>query len=143
MTVYLVDGHGGGVGKGLAERLKHELPQIEIIALGTNSAATSAMLRAGADNGATGENAIVHCCGRAKEDDVVAGPIGIVLANAMLGEFTPAMARAVGESAAHKVLIPISRCQVSVAGIAPDKPMAQYLDDAVAIVRACRREDKI
>ena len=140
MTVYLVDGHGGGVGRGLTERLKNELPSLTIIALGTNSAATSAMLKAGADNGATGENAIVHCCGRAKPEDVVAGPVGIVLSNAMLGEFTPQMARAVAESEAHKVLIPVSRCQVSVAGVIPDKPLGWYLEEAVRLIRAlCER----
>ena len=93
---------------------------------GTNAAATAAMLKAGASAGATGENAVVWNAGRAQ---VIAGPIGLVMANSMLGECSPAMAAAVAESPAHKVLIPTSRCGASVAGL-PELPLADYIADA-------------
>lgn len=135
MIVYLIDGHGGGVGRVLAERLKSELPRLELIAIGTNSVATAAMRKAGADNCATGENSIVYCSGRAGPRDVIAGPLGIVLANSMLGEFSPSMAKAVAESAAHKILIPSNRCRATVAGVA-EKTLAQYIEDALELIRS-------
>lgn len=113
MNITVMDAQGGGMGKMLVETLKHALPQQDIIAVGTNALATSAMLRAGADQGATGENAVVVCAARA---DLILAPIGMVLADAMLGEVTPAMAAAIGRSGAHKILIPVSRCQVTIPG---------------------------
>jgi hypothetical protein len=115
LRIAVVDGQGGGVGKLIVEALRRALPdKTEIIALGTNAIATSAMLKAGADEGATGENAIaVNAAGA----DIIAGVIGIISANSMLGELTPRMAAAISESPAVKLLIPLNRCNVEVMGI--------------------------
>ena len=102
----------------------------EILAVGTNVLATSAMLRAGADAGATGENPVVFNSARA---DLILGPIGIIMANAMMGEITPAMAAAVAGSKAGKLLIPIAKC-ARVVGVEP-KPMQSYLAEAVSEVK--------
>ncbi len=111
--ILIIDGQGGKIGKLIILQLKKEIPNIEILAIGTNSIATSTMLKAGATLGATGENPIVV---NAKDADVIVGPIGIVLANSLLGEITPAMAEAVGKSKGYKVLIPIDKCSTYVAG---------------------------
>lgn len=111
----------------LISSLKAQLPSQEIIALGTNSAATTAMLKAGADQGATGENPVVYNC---TDADIIAGPIGILSANALLGEVTPAMAMAVGQSRAEKVLIPIGKCRLFVAGT-QDANLSDYISAAV------------
>lgn len=134
MSIYVLDGQGGGIGRSLIEKMKAELAGVRVIAVGSNAMATSAMLKGGADAGATGENAVVYCCKQALEDDIITGPIGIVMANAMLGEFTPDMARAVSESRAHKVLVPVSRCRATVAGVT-EKPLSAYVEDAVAAVK--------
>ena len=114
MNILIIDAQGGGVGKQLVSAIKQHMPQHEITAVGTNSAATAAMLKAGADNAATGENAVIVGCRKA---DVIIGPIGIVIADSMLGEVTPAMAVAVGQSAAKKLLIPINHCNNVIIGI--------------------------
>lgn len=124
MRVLVIDGQGGGIGKAVIAKLKKQLPDAQVVALGTNAAATSAMMRAGADAGATGENAIVVNCARA---DAIIGAIGIVIANSMLGEITPAMATAAGASAARKILIPVERCNTHVVGV-----RVQTLDEAVS-----------
>lgn len=111
----------------LISSLKAQLPSQEIIALGTNSTATTAMLKAGADQGATGENPVVYNC---TDADIIAGPIGILSANALLGEVTPAMAMAVGQSRAEKVLIPIGKCRLFVAGT-QDANLSDYISAAV------------
>ena len=98
MNVIVIDAQGGGVGKQLIEQLKRALPEQKITAVGTNALATAAMLRAGADQGATGENAVRVCAAQA---DLILGPMGLVLCDAMLGEITPAMAVAVGASSAN------------------------------------------
>lgn len=113
MKLLVIDGQGGGVGRMLVERLRLRLPEQSVLALGTNALATAAMLKAGASAGATGENAICFQC---RDADVIAGPIGIVLANGLMGELTPAVAAAVGESRAMKVLVPVGKCRVRVAG---------------------------
>ena len=113
MNVVVMDAQGGGMGKMLVEQLKRAMPEQCIVAVGTNSMATAAMMRAGADQGATGENAVQVTAAHA---DLILGPIGIVLCDAMLGEVTQTMACAVGSSNAHKILVPVTRCQVTVAG---------------------------
>lgn len=116
MNVVVIDAQGGGVGKQLIEQLKRALPEQKITAVGTNALATAAMLRAGADQGATGENAVRVCAAQA---DLILGPMGLVLCDAMLGEITGEMALAIGRSPAHKILVPMSRCQLTVAGVSP------------------------
>ena len=114
MKVLVMDAQGGGIGKQIITLIKKELPQAEVTAVGTNSAATAAMLKAGADFAATGENAVKVCSRRA---DVIVGPVGIVIADAMLGEVTPAMAAAVAQSDAARILIPFSNCDNIIAGV--------------------------
>lgn len=111
--VTIIDGQGGRVGKAIIEQMKKLRPQQEIYAIGTNSLATAAMLKAGADYGATGEN---PCIVNANDSDIIIGPIGIVIANALLGEITPAIATAVGASKAYKVLIPTNKCNHYIVG---------------------------
>lgn len=127
MKIVIVDGQGGGIGKGLCEQMKKRFPQVKVTALGTNSLATAAMLRAGADVGATGDNAI---CVGVRDADIILGPMGLVLADAMLGEISPRVALAVGRSRAKKILIPVARCQMLVAGW-EEKPLGQLIQDAV------------
>ncbi|MBQ6145707.1 MAG: DUF3842 family protein, partial [Clostridia bacterium] len=95
MDILIIDGQGGNLGRQLTRRLREALPQADITAVGTNSTATENMLKGGADRAATGENAVAVNARRAK---IIAGPLGIVIADALLGEVTPAMARAVGSS---------------------------------------------
>lgn len=140
MRIAVVDGQGGGIGKSIIERLRKDLTQeesgrIEIIALGTNALATGAMLKAGADEGATGENAVVRT---AETVDVILGPIGIVLANSMLGELTPRMAEAIASSKARKLLIPMNRCRVDIVGVDP-QPLPHQIEALVQQVREMLR----
>ena len=127
MYIGVIDGQGGGVGRALVAELKARLPQHRIVALGTNGMATSAMIRAGAQEAATGENAIAVTVQRC---DVITGPIGIVLANAMLGELTPHMAQSIGSSAALKVLLPMPQSRVRIAGYV-EQPLSQLVARAV------------
>ena len=131
MRIAVIDGQGGGIGKLIVEKLRIAFGNdIGILAMGTNALAASLMLKAGANEGASGENAIVY---NAPKVDIIIGSIGIVCANSMLGELTPAMARAISESDAAKVLIPLNRCNILVAGI-KEEPLPHYIDDAIAIV---------
>lgn len=114
MRVLVIDGQGGGLGKQLVTAVKGYDRGIEVIAVGTNSAATNMMLKAGADQAATGENSVVTVC---RSADVIMGPVGIVIADAMLGEITPRMAAAVGQSMAKRILIPVNLCDNIVVGI--------------------------
>ncbi len=128
--VLIVDGMGGGVGAQLVERLRASLKdRIEIIALGTNSCATERMLKAGADRGASGENAIRVSVGSGA---VVMGPIGIVIPNGMLGEITPAMAEAVLSAQGYRILVPVAQEHFVLVGLEP-KPLGRLLDEAAAL----------
>ena len=134
MKLLIIDGQSGRLGAQIIEGLrKAGLSNAHsIIAVGTNALATSGMINAGADQGATGENAVVVQC---RSADVIIGPIGITLANAMLGEITPQMAVAVGASDAHRVLIPSEKCSTSIIGISP-MTRKQQIDACVAQVLA-------
>ena len=137
MRLVVMDAQGGGIGKMLVSGLKQAMPEQPVIAAGTNALATSAMLRAGADQGATGENAIAVCAAQA---ELILAPIGMVLCDAMLGEVTAVMANAIGRSAAHKILVPINRCQTTIAGL-PATTLAEAVADAVRkAVELCRKE---
>ena len=131
MRIAVVDGQGGGIGRAIVEKIKAAMPEVEVRALGTNSAATGQMIRAGADDGATGENAIVH---NMKYVDVVVGVIAIINANSMMGELSPKMAQSIGESRAFKVLLPINRCNIHVVSV-EDAPISVHLDNAVKTIR--------
>ncbi|MEI3089403.1 MAG: DUF3842 family protein [Oscillospiraceae bacterium] len=128
MNILVMDAQGGGIGKQVVTAVRTRFPDVTITAVGTNAAATTAMLRAGADEGATGENAAVVCCRRA---DVIIGPVGIVIADALLGEVTPRMAVAVGQSAAKRILIPVNHCANFIAGVA-DMSVGRLVDSVVA-----------
>lgn len=131
MKVLIIDGQGGGLGRQLVTAVKEKCPEAEVLAVGTNSTATGAMLRAGADQAATGENAVLVACRRA---DVIIGPIGIVIADSMLGEITPAMAAAVGQSPARRILLPVNQCDNQVVGAA-DLSMADKVREAAELLR--------
>ena len=129
VRVLVIDGQGGGLGRQLTAALAAGCPDIELTAVGTNSIAASAMLKAGAHRAATGENAVVVNCRRA---DIIVGPIGIVIADSLLGEITPAMAAAVCQSSAARVLI--NHCDNIVVGV-PDQPIGQLVAAAVEKVK--------
>lgn len=114
MKILVIDAQGGGIGRQVVGALKRRFPQAGITAVGTNSAATTAMLKAGADHGATGENAVIVGC---RQADVIIGPIGIVVADALYGEITPAMSLAVGQSRAKRILIPVNHCNNVIVGV--------------------------
>ena len=131
VNVLVIDGQGGGLGRQLVSALAAACPEAELTAVGTNSLAANAMLKAGASRAATGENAVVVNCRRA---DVIVGPIGIVIADALLGEITPAMAAAVCQSGARRVLVPINHCENYVVGV-PDQPVSQLVAAAAQKVK--------
>ncbi len=113
MQILVIDAQGGGIGKQIVAAIHKSIPNVTVTAVGTNTAATTAMLKAGADHGATGENAVIV---GARKADVIIGPIGIVIADSLFGEITPAMAVAVGQSNAKRILIPVNHCDNIVAG---------------------------
>ena len=131
-NVLVIDGQGGGLGRQLVAAIAAACPEAELTAVGTNSLAANAMLTAGAAGAATGENAVVVNCRHA---DVIVGPIGIVIADALLGEITPAMAAAVCQSGAKRVLVPINHCENYVVGV-PEQPVSQLVSAAAQKVKA-------
>jgi hypothetical protein len=132
VRIAVIDGQGGGIGKHLTERLRRELPEnIEFLALGTNALATSVMLRAGANEGATGENAVLY---NALRVDIIVGPISILFPNAMLGELTPKMAEAIASSPARKVLLPLSRSGIDIVGLKAE-PLPHLIEELVKKVK--------
>ena len=126
-TILIIDGQGGMLGKQMVEAVKRLQADGEIIAVGTNSIATANMLKAGADRGATGENAVIVA---ARSADVIVGPIGIVIADSLLGEITPKMAVALGQSGAAKILMPVNKCNNIVIG-ASDKSTSELIEEAI------------
>ena len=114
MNILVIDGQGGQLGSQLIKTMTAELAQVNITAVGTNAVATSAMLKAGAHQAATGENSVIVAC---KKADIILGPIGIVIADSMLGEVTAKMAVAVGQADAVRILIPVNKCENLVAGV--------------------------
>lgn len=139
MKIIVIDGQGGGVGKSLVAALKKEMPGQRVIALGTNVLATTAMLKAGADAGATGENAICYQC---KSADIIMGVTGILHANAMMGEISPEIAAAVSLSEGEKVLVPLERCGLKIAGV-EKLPLDALIAEAARIAAAeCNQSDK-
>ena len=131
-NVLVIDGQGGGLGRQLVAAIAAACPEAELTAVGTNSLAANSMLKAGAARAATGENAVVVNCRHA---DVIVGPIGIVIADALLGEITPAMAAAVCQSGAKRVLVPINHCENYVVGV-PEQPVSQLVSAAAQKVKA-------
>lgn len=136
MMILVVDGQGGGLGRLLVRELKGAFPQAEIAAVGTNSTAANAMMKAGADFAATGENAVVVNCRHA---DIIVGAVGIVIADSMWGEITPRMAQAIGQSDARRVLIPINLCSNLVVGVS-EMSMSKLIQAAVDTVRRLTEE---
>lgn len=126
--ICVIDGQGGGIGSAIIKKLKDVFGEtIELLALGTNAVATAQMLKAGANRGASGENAIIHTV---KQVDFITGPMGIILAHALMGEVSPAIALAVSESQALKVLLPLSQENVRFVGIAP-APLPHLVDELI------------
>jgi len=136
MVILVIDGQGGRLGRQLVESSRAKFPDAEILAIGTNSVATATMLKAGADEGATGENPVVVGCRRA---DFIVGPLGIVIADSLMGEVTPKMALAVSQSNAVRVLIPMNMCDNLVAGVTAQSANELIADAVAKIENACGR----
>lgn len=134
--IVVIDGQGGKIGRQLVESIRLALPEAEITAVGTNSAATSNMLKGGARSGATGENAVRVAC---QEADIIAGPLGILSADSLYGEITPAMALAVGQSSAVKILIPMNKCDTVVVGVETSS-LAELIEKAREAVCSAEAE---
>ena len=132
MKVVVIDGQSGRMGQLFIERAKSTSLPCQIMAVGTNAIATSAMLKAGADNGATGENPVLVACRTA---DIIVGPIGILAADSLMGEISPAMAVAVGQSPARKLLLPVNQCNNIVAGV-PNLSLGKLMDEAVELLKS-------
>lgn len=129
--VTVIDGQGGSLGRSIVKRIKHDFPEVKVLAIGTNGLATSNMIKSGADYVATGENPVVVA---ARNNEVLIGAFGIIVADSLHGEITPKMAKAVGESRAHKILIPIQKCNVYIAGT-PTLGLDFIIDDAINNLR--------
>lgn len=136
MKILIIDGQGGGVGRQLVENIKGTFPEAEILAVGTNTLATQAMMKAGAEHGATGENAVLAAC---RSAEVIIGPIGIVVADSLYGEITPKMAKAVGQSPAKKLLIPINHCETIIVGV-PDLGLKKLISEVLAELEKIKLE---
>ena len=127
MNILVIDGQGGQLGSQLIKGILGSMKDVKIMAVGTNAIATAAMLKAGAHQASTGENPVVVACRKA---DVIVGPIGIVIADAMFGEVTPTMALAVGQAEAVRILLPVNKCDNMVAGV-PDLSMSTLIEDVI------------
>lgn len=136
MNILIVDGQGGGVGKQLTEGIKQEIPEAIITAVGTNAIASQTMLKAGANHVATGENAVIVA---ARTADIIAGPAGIVIADSLWGEITPAMAKAVAQSNAWRILVPMNLCKNYIAG-SEKMPVSKLISLCVSQIKAIYKE---
>ena len=132
MRIIVIDGQGGNIGKHLVKNIRAEFPDVSIRAIGTNSTATANMLKGGANEAATGENALIVAC---RDADLIIGPIGIAVADSLLGEVSARMAAAVGQSSAKKILIPLNKCDILIPGLR-DKSTSEVLADALNMIRA-------
>lgn len=132
MNILVIDGQGGQLGGQIIKSLKTSFTDINITAIGTNATATATMLKAGAAQAATGENPVLVSC---KKADIIIGPIGIVIADALLGEITPKMAVAIGQADATRILLPVNKCDNLVAGV-PDLNMSTIINDVIQKVKA-------
>lgn len=140
MKLVIIDGQSGRMGALIAERVKAAKLPCKVLAVGTNAIATATMMKAGANQGATGENPVMVACRTA---DVIVGPIGILSADALSGEITPAMAVAIGQSAAKKLLLPINRhCGHTMVGVR-DLTLSQLVDEVVEQLRLLCAEELI
>jgi len=128
----VMDGQGGGIGRIIIKRIREAFgEEVEILALGTNSVATSQMMKAGANRGATGENAIIRT---APEVDMIIGPLAIIMANSMMGEVTPGMSEAISSSKALKVLIPMTQERIQIVGVS-DEPLPHLIDQVIELMK--------
>lgn len=127
MNLLVIDGQGGQLGSSIIKAVIERFPDVNITAVGTNANATASMVKAGAKKAATGENPVVVASLKA---DIIIGPVGIVIADALLGEITPRMAEAVGKSGAVRILIPMNKCDSIIAGV-PDAPVSAIIEDAL------------
>ena len=135
MKIMIIDGQGGRMGSLLTEKTKNAaIPGAQLYAIGTNSIATAAMLKAGADYGATGENPVLV---NSRDADYIIGPLGIMAADSLLGEVTPAMAVAVGQSSAMKILLPVNKCNHHVVGVSSEYSMSELAEQAVRYLLDC------
>lgn len=132
MEILIIDGQGGGMGRQLVSEIKKAIPGAAVRAVGTNTAATEAMRKAGADITATGENAVLV---GARKAQVIVGPVGMVIADALHGEITPKMACAVGQSDAVRILIPVNQCENLIAGV-EEQPLGRLIDSAISLIKA-------
>ncbi|MBQ9827604.1 MAG: DUF3842 family protein [Lachnospiraceae bacterium] len=137
MRILVMDAQGGGVGKQLVTAIKKDMPDSYVTAVGTNTAATAAMMKAGADEAATGENPVKVGCRKA---DIIVGPVGIVIADSLGGEVTPDMALAVAQSSARRVLIPFNQCDNIIAGVS-DLSTSVLIKSAVNEIKKYACED--
>ena len=135
MNIVIIDGQGGQLGVQLIQKIKSNQIDATITAIGTNAIATSSMLKAGANVGATGENPVIVACRKA---DVIIGPIGIVIADSLHGEITPKMALAVGQSDAVRILLPMNKCDNIVAGTS-SLSTSTIIEDAINQLLALKK----
>lgn len=131
--ILVIDGQGGGMGSRLVKGIKESFPEAELTAVGTNATAAQAMMKAGADHAAAGENAVIVNCRKA---DIIVGPVGIVIADSLWGEISPDMAKAVGQSPAIRVLLPMNICDNYICGV-DNISTAKLMEDAISRIKEC------